>query len=1013
MERHYREDHDPQLYIPFRKRPSPSLSDIHGQQVEIPSIQPTARKRQRTEVSSKSHGSPSQCPLMLSPLNTASIDSSLNEYQRARSTAPLKFSLGSFSIPSTPGGVQESILPFPAADPELSTSKLSFEPTKNHEGSTLALPDIILLDNDICIGRIESRLIALNTTSATLPLLDSVLRVFICRETTFDHEGLPVRNSSQASAPVLGYLDSRTSRILEPLLHRSLVRVQGLIYGGTHHSKRNMDNSFPVYLNIYASEIAVQQIGEYLATNRVYLQHPVSPVPDIPYQNPHFLTKPGTMLTTSSFYTLRNTNDTLDISKIPDKSNTDGNLAGTLICFGPTQSQVDLNCMFDSVERQPQALQRVEQDLSITTQLLPHQLDAVSFMIQREKCREFNYINGESSCGLWKRESAEEQILYHNMITGKTQSTFPRETRGGLLADHMGLGKSLSILSLIVHSLPVLGIETRDENLGHIPNTPSRNKATLVVTTKTILSQWEDQVKQHIAAGKLRTFRYHGDSRAVVWKELASYDVIFTTYETVAQEWAVSKKTQNQGRLHLHGVSWFRVVLDEAHLIRNRTTQKAKAIVALRADRRWCVTGTPIQNTLDDIAVILQFLRLEPFDQYPTFRDYITTPLKCGDPAAPQKLRKLIDSFTLRRIKETVELPPRLSYSKEVELRPEERRLYEQQLQQSRYHLDEAIQNHGKFRATSALEIILRLRLICDHGADLLPMCDGTEDFHLAQELFLEDVAVETQIPDGAAANNVNDVAMSPTGHKHIFQSMVYHDLYHSNHQLHTPTINIIHSCDDEGDISMPDFNSSYTPYPRNQTNMPRLPHTQAFHAKFPRYKGASSKVQGLLDVLQNPEEGWCNKGGPIKSVVFSVWTRMLDLVGYALSNHRIRYCRLDGSMSHSAREACLAQFKSDPAITVILVSLIAGGTGLNLTVASQVHLLEPHWNPMIEEQALDRVHRIGQRNPVQIFRYLVKDSFEHSMIALQQKKIGMARLGMERLSKEELRVQNLKVVNT
>jgi len=303
----------------------------------------------------------------------------------------------------------------------------------------------------------------------------------------------------------------------------------------------------------------------------------------------------------------------------------------------------------------------------------------------------------------------------------------------------------------------------------------------------------------------------------------------------------------------------------KAHSIRNRTTQKAKAMNALRADRRWCVTGTPIQNTLDDLAAILQFLRLKPFDEYRTFRDYITTPLRCGHPEAPPKLRKLIDSFTLRRLKSTVELPPRLSYIKKVELQPEERILYEEQLQQSKYHLDQAIQNHRKFRATSALEIILRLRLICDHGADMLPICNGTEDSQLTQELFLEDVATETQIPGDATVNNTNNAALSPTRHQPPPQSMDYHDLYHNNPGLYTPTIKIIHSCDDEGDISMTDLHTSCTPYLGNQTNLPKVPHTQSFRAKFPHYKGASSKVQGLLDVLQHPEKEWCNKDGPIK----------------------------------------------------------------------------------------------------------------------------------------------------
>lgn len=194
--------------------------------------------------------------------------------------------------------------------------------------------------------------------------------MFICRETASGSEGLPVRSCPEASAPALGCLDSRTSKILEPLLDRSLVRVQGLVEG-VSHGKGNLESNFLVYLNIYTNRTTIQKIGEYLAANRVYLQHPFSPVPDIPYENPHFLTKPGTMLTTSSFCTSPTISDTLDASKVQDKLKVDGNFADTLICMGSIQSQGDLDRLLDSVECQPQVFQQVEQSLSITTKLLP------------------------------------------------------------------------------------------------------------------------------------------------------------------------------------------------------------------------------------------------------------------------------------------------------------------------------------------------------------------------------------------------------------------------------------------------------------------------------------------------------------------------------------------------------------------------------------------------------------------------------------------------------------------
>jgi len=301
-----------------------------------------------------------------------------------------------------------------------------------------------------------------------------------------------------------------------------------------------------------------------------------------------------------------------------------------------------------------------------------------------------------------------------------------------------------------------------------------------------------------------------------------------------------------------------RCINDKGHEIRNRTTQKAQAINALSAERRWCVTGTPIQNTLGDMAAVLLFLRLEPFDNYHTFRDHILKPLKRGEQEGLGRLRSLIDSFMLRRVKGTVKLPSRVTYTKIVELKPRERCLYEKNLQQSKYLLDKAIETKGgDVQASSALEIILRLRLICDHGLDLLPICNGSEDAQ-AQELLNEDVAVELQLYDTAAVcvNKISTDTYNPLS--------LYQDLYCHEPQLQTPKISVMHSCDSDGDIAMSGWNLD----PRLNTNHGIHiggPNNVHVHEKFPHYKGPSSKVRALIDVLQNPKEDWLHAHGPIK----------------------------------------------------------------------------------------------------------------------------------------------------
>lgn len=156
MERHYRGNPNPQLYAAWKKRPSPG---IHDQEVESPSIQPTSRKRQCTKVSGKGHGSPGLDPLLLSPLSATSTNTSSwsHEYQRSWSTSLPNFSMGSFSIPSTPGSDRELISSFTATNFGLSTDKgLGFKPNGNHEETLLAPSDIVVQDDGICIGRVRT-----------------------------------------------------------------------------------------------------------------------------------------------------------------------------------------------------------------------------------------------------------------------------------------------------------------------------------------------------------------------------------------------------------------------------------------------------------------------------------------------------------------------------------------------------------------------------------------------------------------------------------------------------------------------------------------------------------------------------------------------------------------------------------------------------------------------------------------------------------------------------------------
>jgi SNF2 family DNA or RNA helicase len=171
-------------------------------------------------------------------------------------------------------------------------------------------------------------------------------------------------------------------------------------------------------------------------------------------------------------------------------------------------------------------------------------------------------------------------------------------------------------------------------------------------------------------------------------------------------------------------------------------------------------------------------------------------------------------------------------------------------------------------------------------------------------------------------------------------------------------------------------------------------------------YSGPHTKVKALLAGLrQSTEESALlpSDEPPIRSVVFSGWTQYLDLIEHALEQHNIKYVRLDGSMSIKARSHVLTEFKTDPDITVLLVSIKAGGQGLNFTAASRVYMMEPQYNPGVELQAIDRVHRIGQERKVEVVHYIMTDSVEEKILDLQERKMELAKMTVEKnLSKAE-----------
>ena len=402
---------------------------------------------------------------------------------------------------------------------------------------------------------------------------------------------------------------------------------------------------------------------------------------------------------------------------------------------------------------------------------------------------------------------------------------------GGILADDMGLGKTLQAMCVF------------DRVRADAP------APTLVVCPTSVLFNWKSELARF--RPNLRVAIYHGPNRSFD----ATADVTLTTYAILRLDAKA-----------LAARSFGAVVLDEAQAIKNPDSQTARAAYALRAGFRLVLTGTPVENRLEELWSLMHFANRGLLGGRSDFAEQFARPIAEGRAGAAAALRQRIRPFVLRRLKKDVapELPPRTEGVLRVELTDGERAVYDAVRAATQKDIL-ALLEGGK-GVMQALEALLRLRQAACHPA-LVP---------------------------GQSA----------------------------------PT---------------------------------------------------SSKIEALLDALETATaEGH-------KALVFSQWTSLLDLIEPALARAELSFARLDGTTRD--RADVVARFQADDGPPVMLVSLKAGGSGLNLTAADHVFLCDPWWNPAVEAQAADRTHRIGQTRPVFVYRLVAAATVEERILALQDTK--------------------------
>ena len=405
---------------------------------------------------------------------------------------------------------------------------------------------------------------------------------------------------------------------------------------------------------------------------------------------------------------------------------------------------------------------------------------------------------------------------------------FLREAQlGAMLADDMGLGKTLQALC-------------------------AAKGKTLIVCPTSVLYNWIDQIERFRPSLTHRV--YHGPQR----KLDAKVDITLTSYAVLRLD--QSKLVERE---------WDTVIMDEAQIIKNPDSQVARAAHSLRGKFRIALSGTPIENRVDDLWSQFEFLNPGFLEDQSAFRE------EAHSAQTLPRLRKRLKPFILRRLKRDVapELPPKTETVLECEFSDDEKELYEALMLTSREEVVQKLKAGGS--VFSALEMLLRLRQACCHPA-LVPGQDAK----------------------------------------------------------------------------------------------------------------SSSKTDLLLESLEKS----ISLGH--RALVFSQWTSFLDLIEPHFKQKNISYLRLDGSTKN--RQEIVQKFQDPKGPSVLLMSLKAGGVGLTLTSADHVYLMDPWWNPAVEDQAADRTHRIGQTNPVLIHRLIAKDTVEEKILNLQKSKLGLAQSVLE-----------------
>ncbi|XP_042316156.1 LOW QUALITY PROTEIN: transcription termination factor 2 [Sceloporus undulatus] len=551
---------------------------------------------------------------------------------------------------------------------------------------------------------------------------------------------------------------------------------------------------------------------------------------------------------------------------------------------------------------------------------------------------------------------------------------------GGILADDMGLGKTLTMIALVLAQKSKQREEEKVKEkklelwMSRQDSCVINSHSTLIVCPASLIHHWKNEIERHVRSGNLKVCLYHGPNRIKNTTSLSQYDIVVTTYSILAKEIPAQKEEAQTAAEDLKvedksfpfsplpWIHWARIILDEAHNIKNPKVQASMAACKLRATARWAITGTPIQNNLLDMYSLLRFLRCFPFDEFKVWKNQVDNNTRKGG----ERLAILTRSLLLRRTKDQLDssgkplvlLPQRLTRLHRLKLSKDEQSVYDVLFARSRSTLQSYLRRQDTKSAGSS---------------EGNPFDKGLPQFRLNQQ-------------DSLGKTCKDNPPISTTIHILSLLLRLRQCCCH---------LSLLKVALDQANLTSEGISLTL----EEQLNALTLsepdssdPHSMvyllgaAFSVDLFESIRQSTKLSHLLQELKSIQ------AHSQKSVIVSQWTSMLKVVAVHLEKFGLKYATVDGSVNPKQRMDVVEEFNNNPkGPEVMLISLLAGGVGLNLVGGNHLFLLDMHWNPALEDQACDRIYRVGQKNDVTIHRFICEGTVEEKISELQAKKRELA----------------------